>query len=122
MLRPRSKRELIMVLWQFTAIAVLIGALLAYVGVLSNRIGNTNAILKRIEGWLLAADRRTEHSPVAAAAVSQAPEVAEPRQALESMQVAAEAVTATESITMAQLTELSVKGTAPPPGYLTIRD
>jgi len=42
-----------MALWQFTTIAALIGVLLIYVMVLTNRIGATNALLKRIEEALV---------------------------------------------------------------------
>ena len=44
---------IIMALWQFTTIAALIGVLLIYVMVLTNRIGATNALLKRIEDALV---------------------------------------------------------------------
>jgi hypothetical protein len=91
-------------LWQFAVIAVLIGALLIYVGILTRRVGITNATLKRIEAALLAADAVKGASPgttaqavetapagetVAAGeegaqtpeAVVQAPEAARPREA-----------------------------------------
>ena len=42
-----------MALWQFTTIAALIGVLLIYVVVLTNRVGATNALLKRIEEALV---------------------------------------------------------------------
>ena len=42
-----------MALWQFVSIAVLIGALLVYAGILTSRIGRTNAALKRIEEALV---------------------------------------------------------------------
>ena len=44
---------IIMALWQFTTIAALIGVLLIYVMVLTNRLGATNALLKRIEEALV---------------------------------------------------------------------
>jgi hypothetical protein len=50
-----------MALWQFTTIAALIGTLLIYVMVLINRIGATNAVLKRIEEALLKPQPITEN-------------------------------------------------------------
>jgi hypothetical protein len=43
-----------MALWQFTVIAVLMGALLVHTSFLTRRIGRANAALKRIEAALLA--------------------------------------------------------------------
>jgi hypothetical protein len=50
-----------MALWQFTTIVALIGALLIHVMVLINRIGATNALLKRIEEALLKPQPITEN-------------------------------------------------------------
>lgn len=49
-----------MALWQFTTLVTLIGALLIYLMVLTNRIGATNALLKRIEEALVP-QRSTEN-------------------------------------------------------------
>jgi hypothetical protein len=51
-----------MALWQFTTIAALIGVLLVYVMVLTNRIGATNALLKRIEEALVKPQPITENA------------------------------------------------------------
>jgi hypothetical protein len=59
-----------MALWQFTVIAALMGALLAYTGVLTNRIGRANAALRRIEDALLLKDGLTVP---AATAIATAP-------------------------------------------------
>jgi hypothetical protein len=64
-----------MALWQFIVIAVLIGALLVYAGVLANRIGCTNATLKRIEEALLVTDGPMRHAATRAAEVARSPEV-----------------------------------------------
>src|SRR5581483_5871960 len=63
-----------MALWQFTTIAALIGVLLIYVMVLTNGIGATNALLKRIEEALVRPQPITENPRGAmAAAVASAP-------------------------------------------------
>ena len=64
MLRSRRKRYPIMVVWQFATIAALIGALLTYVMVLTNRLGTTNVLLKRIEEGLVRPQPVTENAPV----------------------------------------------------------
>jgi hypothetical protein len=55
-----------MVVWQFATIAALIGALLTYVMVLTNRLGTTNLLLRRIEEGLVRPQPVTENAPVAA--------------------------------------------------------
>ena len=50
-----------MVVWQFATIAALIGALLIYVMVLTNRLGATNVLLKRIEEGLARPQPVTEN-------------------------------------------------------------
>jgi hypothetical protein len=78
MLRSRRKRYPIMVVWQFATIAALIGALLTYVMVLTNRLGTTNVLLKRIEEGLVRPQPVTENAPVA---TRQVPAAAEPARA-----------------------------------------
>src|SRR5690348_15773854 len=48
--------RLVMVLWQFSAIAGLISALVIYAGVITMRIGRTNTTLERIEEALRLTD------------------------------------------------------------------
>jgi hypothetical protein len=67
-----------MVLWQFAVITVLIGALLVYVIVLTNRLTFANATLRRIEEALAKAQPVAERVSAAEATVAeaiQAPEV-----------------------------------------------
>jgi hypothetical protein len=105
-----------MALWQVIAIAVLvviaalIGTLLIYARVLTNRIGSTNATLKRIEEALLATDRVTEHAPTTAA---------EPMQSIEAAQ-APQSPEASVSADVSVSHEVSVKEDGA--GYLTLRD
>jgi len=101
-----------MVLWQFIAIAVLIGGLsilsgglVIYTRILGNRIGSTNATLRRIEEAVLA-DRLYRRAPATAAPATAAPAAAAPATA-----------TAEEA---SQSPETSAKDGIP--GYLTIRD
>lgn len=54
-----------MALWQFTVIAVLMGALLVHTSFLTLRIGRANAALKRIEDALLAKVEAVTPAPVA---------------------------------------------------------
>jgi len=79
MLRSRRKRYPIMVVWQFATIAALIGALLTYVMVLTNRLGTTNVLLKRIEEGLVRPQPVTENAPVATRQVAAAAEPARAR-------------------------------------------
>jgi len=68
-----------MVVWQFATIAALIGALLTYVMVLTNRLGTTNVLLKRIEEGLVRPQPVTENAPVATRQVAAAAEPARAR-------------------------------------------
>ena len=54
-----------MALWQFTVIAVLMGALLVHTSFLTLRVGRANAALKRIEAALLAKVEAVTPAPVA---------------------------------------------------------
>ena len=56
-----------MALWQFTVIAVLMGALLVHTSCLTLRVGRANAALKRIEDALLAKVEVVTPAPVAPA-------------------------------------------------------
>jgi len=58
---------IIMALWQFTTIAALIGVLLIYLVVLTNRVGATNALLKRIGEALVKPQLATENVRATAA-------------------------------------------------------
>jgi hypothetical protein len=68
-----------MVVWQFATIAALIGALLTYVMVLTNRLGTTNVLLKRIEEGLVRPQPVTENAPVETRHVAAAAEPATAR-------------------------------------------
>jgi len=68
-----------MVVWQFATIAALIGALLTYVMVLTNRLGTTNVLLKRIEEGLVRPQPVTKNAPVATRQVAAAAEPARAR-------------------------------------------
>lgn len=64
-----------MALWQFLVFALLIGTLLAYVSVLTRRVGCTNARLKRIEETLLVLERLLRHADTRAGESRPSPEV-----------------------------------------------
>ena len=49
-----------MVIWQFMALAILIGAFVAYASVITRRLGYTNARLRRIEEALISTSRALE--------------------------------------------------------------
>jgi hypothetical protein len=67
-----------MVLWQFAVITVLIGALLVYAVVLTNRLTFANATLRRIEEALAKAEPVTERVPATAAQVTVAEAIQSP--------------------------------------------
>jgi hypothetical protein len=67
-----------MVLWQFAVITVLIGALLAYAIVLTNRLTFANAALRRIEEALAKAEPVTERGPATAAEATVAEAIQSP--------------------------------------------
>lgn len=69
-----------MIVWQFATIAALIGVLVISVMVLTNRLGVTNALLKRIEEGIVRPQPVSEKVPAAAepAPVELAPAAAEP--------------------------------------------
>src|SRR5438876_4140648 len=98
MLRSRRKRYPIMVVWQFATIAALIGALLTYVMVLTNRLGTTNVLLKRIEEGLVRPQPITENAPVATRQVLEAAEPPRARvmEAVRAVEVAPTAAEITE--------------------------
>jgi hypothetical protein len=64
-----------MALWQFTVIAVLMGALLAHTSFLTLRIGRANAALKRIEAALLAKVEVVTPAPTAPVEATQSLEL-----------------------------------------------
>jgi hypothetical protein len=68
-----------MVLWQFAVITVLIGALLAYAIVLTNRLTFANAALRRIEEALAKAEPVTERVPATAAEATVAEAIQSPQ-------------------------------------------
>jgi hypothetical protein len=114
-----------MVVWQFTTIAVLIGALLIYVMVLTNRLGTTNALLKRIEEGLVRPQPVTENLPDRAAEVVPArPLVPMERTAMEHTAVmapvAAPARAAEMDVEEAPAAEVSERDRRV--SYLTVRD
>lgn len=114
-----------MVVWQFTTIAALIGALLIYLMVLTNRLGTTNALLKRIEEGLVRPQPVTENLPARAAEVVPArPPVPMERTAMEQTAVAAPvaaparaAEMAVEDAPAAEVAERDRRVS-----YLTVRD
>ena len=128
MLRSRRKRYPIMVVWQFATIAALIGALLTYVMVLTNRLGTTNVLLKRIEEGLVRPQPVTEHARVA---TRQVPAAAEParagvREAVRAVEVAS-SVPAEVSPTAAEIPEDEASASEAADrdrrvSYLTVRD
>jgi hypothetical protein len=67
-----------MVLWQFSVITVLIGALLVYAIVLTNRLTFANAALRRIEEALAKAEPVTERVPATAAEATVAEAIQSP--------------------------------------------
>jgi hypothetical protein len=70
--------ELTMVLWQFAVITVLIGALVVYAIVLTNRLTFANATLRRIEEALAKAEPVTERVPATAAEATVAEAIQSP--------------------------------------------
>jgi hypothetical protein len=127
MLRSRRKRYPTMVVWQFATIAALIGALLIYVMVLTNRLGTTNLVLKRIEEALVRPQPVTENASIAA---RQVPLTAEPAraQALEAVpavevaSVPAPVEVAPAAQVAAELEEEEVPQRDRRVSYLTVRD
>ena len=67
-----------MVLWQFAVITVLIGALLVYAIVLTNRLTFANAALRRIEEALAKAEPVAERVSATAAEASVAEAIQSP--------------------------------------------
>jgi hypothetical protein len=117
--------ELIMAVWQFAVIAALIGALLIYVGILTSRVGRTNATLKRIEAALLARDPLKGEAPVTTAQADATGQAEEPvaeapgavAQAAEAVVQAPEAVV--QAPEAARPRDVAVTDTG---SYLTLRD
>jgi hypothetical protein len=114
-----------MVVWQFTTIAALIGAVLIYVMVLTNRLGTTNALLKRIEEGLVRPQPVTENLPDRAVEVVPAPPpVPMERTAMEQTSVvapvAAPARAAEMDVEEAPAAEVSERDRRV--SYLTVRD
>jgi hypothetical protein len=117
-----------MVVWQFATIAALIGALLTYVMVLTNRLGTTNVLLKRIEEGLVRPQPVTENAPVATRHVAAAAEPARDRVlgAVRAVEVAS-SVPAEASPAAAELAEDEASASEAADrdrrvSYLTVRD
>ncbi len=122
-----------MVVWQFATIAALIVALLIHVMLLTNRLGVTNALLKRIEEGLVRSLPVTENLPAREA--QGAPDRASPpmqRTAVEqgALEQAAVEAPVPAAVPVAAVAEMEVPGAAAAEAlemdrrvsYLTVRD
>jgi hypothetical protein len=116
-----------MVVWQFATIAALIGALLTYVMVLTNRLGTTNVLLKRIEEGLVRSQPVTENAPIATERVPAAAELARARvveavRAVEVASVPAEVVPTAAEMAEDEASASEVSDSDRRVSYLTVRD
>jgi hypothetical protein len=115
-----------MVVWQFATIAALIGALLTYVMVLTNRLGTTNVLLKRIEEGLVRPQPVAESAPVPTRHVPAATEPARAGvlEAVRTMEVASVPadVSSTAEVPESEASAFEIADRDRRVSYLTVRD